>query len=57
MATKVLVPEKKFPGHSDQPGISKYFTYFELLLSLNGGSDQKSTCYLTIFLEGDAEAF
>lgn len=57
MATKLTLPQKKFKGAEDPEGIRSYLRYFQLYIEVNGWADEAAGKYLTISLEGDAQAF
>lgn len=54
---KPTLPQKKFKGSEDPEGIRSYLKYFQLYIDLNGWDDEKAGRFLTIALDGDAQAF
>lgn len=54
---KPTLPQKKFRGAEDPEGIRSYLKYFQLYIDLNGWNDESAGKFLTIALEGDAQAF
>lgn len=54
---KPTLPQRKFKGAEDPEGIRSYLKYFKLYVDLNGWNDESAGKFLTISLEGDAQAF